>query len=236
MLGTIVNAVTVLLCALGGRFLVRKGISGRFEEILKKAVGLALICIGIKGGVESRRTLLFIMSIVAGGLLGELADIDGAMKNLGNWAEKKLASPKSAGEKTGNFSRGFVSASILFCAGSMSIVGSIQGGLTGNHETLFAKSVMDGAFALIFGATMGIGVAFSALVILVYQGCIALAAMALRDFLTADIIREMSAAGSLLLCAIGFNSLGVRDIKVANFIPAIFIPCIYLVLEGILTR
>jgi uncharacterized membrane protein YqgA involved in biofilm formation len=236
MLGTIVNAVTVLFCALGGSFLVRKGIPGRFEEILKKDVGLALICIGIKGGVESRRTLLFIMSIVAGGLLGELIDIEGAMKRLGDWAEKKLTPPKSAAEKTGNFSRGLVSASILFCAGSMSIVGSIQGGLAGNHETLFAKSVMDGAFALIFGATMGVGVAFSALVILIYQGSIALASMALRDFLRADIIREMSAVGSLLLCAIGFNFLGVRDIRVANFIPAMFIPCIFLALEGLLTR
>jgi uncharacterized membrane protein YqgA involved in biofilm formation len=246
MLGTIVNAAAVLVCAFAGAFLVGRRIPGRFEGILKTSVGLALICMGVKGAIESRRAPLFIMSVAAGGLLGELIDIEGAMGRLGSGIEKKLNRRKTAGgrtggeqaagEQTGGFAHGFVSASILFCAGSMSIVGAIQGGLTGNHEILFAKSLMDGAFALIFGAAMGIGVALSALVILIYQGGIALAAMAFRDFLPADMIREVSAVGSLLLCAIGFNFLGLKNIRAANLIPAMFIPCIYLALEWVLGR
>jgi uncharacterized membrane protein YqgA involved in biofilm formation len=239
MLGTIVNAAAVLVCAFAGAFLVGRRIPGRFEGILKTSLGLALVCIGVKGALESRRTLLFIMSAALGGLLGELIDIEGAMGRLGDRVEKKLGRRKTGGEQaggeqTGGFAHGFVSASILFCAGSMSIVGAVQGGLTGNHEILFAKSFMDGAFALIFGATMGIGVALSALVILIYQGGITLAAMAFRDFLPADMIREVSAAGSLLLCAIGFNFLGLKNIRVGNLIPAMFIPCVYLALEGLL--
>jgi uncharacterized membrane protein YqgA involved in biofilm formation len=117
----------------------------------------------------------------------------------------------------------------------MAIVGSLQSGLQGNHETLFAKSILDGSISLVFGASLGIGVAFSALPVLVYQGGIVLASMVIRDYLTPGIIREMSAVGSLLIAAIGFNFLGpegrvpgFREIRVANLIPAIFIPWIYL--------
>ncbi|MDR1099376.1 MAG: DUF554 domain-containing protein, partial [Treponema sp.] len=122
-----------------------------------------------------------------------------------------------------------------FCTGSMAIVGSLQSGLQGNHETLFAKSILDGAISLVFGASMGVGVAFSALPVLVYQGGIVLASLAIRDYLTPEIIREMSAVGSLLIAAIGFNFLnseGRGEIRVANLIPAIFIPWAYLAIAG----
>jgi uncharacterized membrane protein YqgA involved in biofilm formation len=137
------------------------------------------------------------------------------------------AAPGRAASKR-SFSQGFVSASIIFCTGSMAIVGSLQSGLQGNHETLFAKSILDGSISLVFGASMGIGVAFSALPVLVYQGGIVLASLAIRDYLTADIVREMSAVGSLLIAAIGFNFLSVKEIKVANLIPGIFIPWAWL--------
>jgi uncharacterized membrane protein YqgA involved in biofilm formation len=147
------------------------------------------------------------------------------MNRFGAWAERRL------GMSGGSFSKGFVSASILFCTGSMAIVGSMQSGLLGNHETLFAKSILDGSISVVFAASMGVGVIFSALPVFVYQGAIALASMAIKDFLTADIIREMSAVGSLLVAALGFNFLGVKEIKVANLIPAIFIPWIYMAIE-----
>jgi uncharacterized membrane protein YqgA involved in biofilm formation len=134
----------------------------------------------------------------------------------------------------GTFSKGFVSASILFCTGSMAIVGSMQSGLLGNHETLFAKSILDGSISVVFAASMGIGVVFSALPVLIYQGAIALASMAIKDLISPDIIREMSAVGNLLVAAIGFNFLGVKEIRVANLIPAIFIPWVYMGLEKLL--
>jgi uncharacterized membrane protein YqgA involved in biofilm formation len=115
----------------------------------------------------------------------------------------------------------------------MAIVGSMQSGLQGNHETLFAKSILDGSISIVFGASLGIGVVFSALPVLVYQGGIVLASMAVKDLLSPEIVREMSAVGSLLVAAIGFNFLGVKEIKVANLIPAIFIPWAYLAIRGL---
>jgi len=238
MLGPAVNAVVIVVCALTGTFLVR-GIPSRFEEIIKKAIGLSIIFVGIKGALDNQRVLLLIMSMVAGAALGELINIDLFMNKLGLWAEKKLGkaaagpdSGKGPGGEKRSFSKGFVSASILYCSGSMAIVGSMQSGLVGNHEILFAKSILDGVISIVFGASMGIGVVFSAIPVFLYQGGIALLSMVVKDLLTADIIREMSAVGSLLVAAIGFNFLGVKEIKVANLIPAIFIPLVYMLVEG----
>jgi len=245
MLGPAVNAVVIIVCSLVGCFLVR-GIPARFEDILKKAIGLSIIYVGVKGAFDNQRVLLLIMSMVGGAALGELINIDALMNRLGVWAERRLGMGPS-GESSGaaadtgkavnsqrSFSKGFVSASILYCSGSMAIVGSIQSGLLGNHEILFAKSILDGAISIVFSASMGIGVAFSAIPVLIYQSGIALASMAVKNLLTPDIIREMSAVGSLLVAAIGFNFLGVKEIKVANFIPAIFVPLVYMSIEGFL--
>jgi uncharacterized membrane protein YqgA involved in biofilm formation len=232
MLGPVVNALTIVVCAFAGCF-VLKGFPARVEEIVKKALGLSIIYVGIKGAIENLHVLLLIISMVAGAIIGEIINIDGWMNRAGNWAERKLG-----GRAGGNFSKGFVSASILFCTGSMAIVGALQSGLQGNHETLFAKSILDGAISVVFGASLGIGAAFSALPVLLYQGGIALASGAIRGLLSPDIIREMSAVGSLLVTAIGFNFLNVTgaEIRVANLIPAIFIPWLYFALRDTLPR
>ena len=230
MLGPLVNAAVIVICSLVGTFLIR-GIPGRFEGIIKKAIGLSIVFIGIRGAFENSRILLLIMSMVFGALIGELINIDKWMNKVGKWAERKIIKTESENPRR-SFSKGFVSASILFCTGSMAILGSMQSGLQGNHQILFAKSVMDGSMSLIFGASLGIGAAFSALPVLVYQGGIALASIYIRDLLTPEMIAEMSAVGSLLIAGIGFNFLGVREIKVANLIPAIFIPCLYFAAVG----
>ncbi|MDR2663696.1 MAG: DUF554 domain-containing protein [Treponema sp.] len=259
MLGPVVNAMTVALCSLLGCFLIR-GIPERFEDMLKRGIGLAIIYVGIRGALDNNRVLLLIMSMVLGALAGELIDIDKRMNVLGRWAERKLGMGKGPVIDEGpitdggpimdggtkSFARGFVSATILFCTGSMAIVGSMQSGLTGNHETLYAKSILDGSISIVFGASMGIGVLFSAIPVLLYQGGIALLAMAVKDLLTPEIITEMSAVGSLLVAAIGFNFVclpgsggansGAKEIKVANLIPAIFIPWIYMAVEGMVKK
>jgi uncharacterized membrane protein YqgA involved in biofilm formation len=227
MLGPVVNAVVVVVCALGGCFLI-KGIPRRFEDMVKKAIGLSTIYMGIRGAMESEMLLLLIMSMVGGAVIGEGINIDKQMNRFGAWAEGKL------GMGGGTFAKGFVSASILFCTGSMALVGSIQSGLLGSHETLYAKSILDGAMSIVFGASLGLGVAFSAISVLIYQGGIALASMAVKDLLSPEIIREMSAVGSLLVAAIGFNFVTSQEIRVANCIPAIFIPWVYLALRGLL--
>jgi uncharacterized membrane protein YqgA involved in biofilm formation len=226
MLGPIVNAAAVVVFALVGTFLVKR-IPERIEEIIKKAIGLSIIFLGIKGAFENERILLLIMSMVFGGIIGELIDIDKWMNKFGKWAESKLIKDNQDGTKH-DFAKGFVSATILFCTGSMAIIGSMQSGLVGNHQILFTKSVMDGSMSIVFGATFGIGAAFSAIPLLLYQGGIALAAAIIRDYLNPEVIREMSAVGSLIISAIGFNFLSVKEIKVANLIPAMFIPWVYL--------
>ena len=153
MLGPIVNTVVIIVCGLAGTFLIR-GIPERIEEILKKAIGLAIIYVGIKGAMDNQRVLLLIMSLVAGALIGEIINIDKLMNRLGSWAEKKLGMAGEDSPRKGSFAKGFVSASILFCTGSMAIVGSMQSGLAGNHETLFAKSILDGSISIVFGASM----------------------------------------------------------------------------------
>jgi len=253
MLGPIVNALVILVCSLIGCFLLR-GIPARFEELIKKGTGMCCVFLGIKGAMESSNILLLIMSIVIGAVIGEAVNIDKWINRLGLWAEKKLGSisnasaAHNAGAGIGSsmtpapkksFSRGFVTASILYCTGSMAIVGSMQSGLQGNHEILFAKSILDGSISIVFGSSLGIGVAFSAIPVLVYQGAIALASMGIKDYLTPEIITEMSAVGSILISAIGINfvvpeSPNRREIKVANLIPAIFLPWVYFSVKNLI--
>ena len=231
MLGPIVNAVTVVICSLAGYFFVRNIPSG-IEEIIRKAIGLFIIYVGIKGAFDSQRSLLFLLSLIGGGVTGELINIDGLMNRLGLWAEKRF----NVGSADKPFSKGFVAATILYCTGSMTIVGSLQSGMTGNHNLLFIKSILDGVTSIVFAASMGIGVAFSAVSVIVCEGGIALLSGVAKDFLSDEIIREMSAVGSLIVAAIGFNFLSVKEIKVANFIPAVFIPLVYMLIEGLVLR
>jgi len=230
MLGPVVNAASIVVFSLIGTFLI-KGIPERIEEILKKAIGLCVVFVGIKGAFDSERMLLLVVSMILGALIGELIDIDKWMNKLGMWAESKLVTKKQTVTKN-SFSKGFVSATVLFCTGSMAIIGSMQSGLSANHQILFTKSVMDGSMSLVFGASFGIGAAFSAIPLLLYQGGIALFSFYIRDLLNPQIILEVSAVGSLVISAIGFNFLGIKEIKVANLIPAMFIPLIYLSIAG----
>jgi len=221
MLGTLVNAGAIIVCSLIGKLFV-KNVPERVSEAIIKAIAITLIFIGISGAMKNESILLLIISMIAGAVLGELIDIDKGMNKLGKWAESKL------GQGDSNFSKGFVSATILFCTGSMAIVGSLESGLAGNHEILFAKSILDGIISVVFASRFGIGVLFSFVPVLMYQGLIVIGATYVRDWLTAAIITEMSAVGSLLIAVIGFNFLGVKEIKVANMIPAIFLPWLFI--------
>ena len=232
MLGPVVNAAVIVICAFAGTFLV-KGIPANIEEMLKKAIGLSIIFLGLRGAFDNQNVLLLIISMVLGAVIGELIGIDKWMNKLGLWVESKLTRQTDSEH---SFSKGFVSASILFCTGSMAIVGSLQSGLQGNHQTLFVKSVMDGTMSIVFGASFGMGSAFSAIPVLLYQGGIALGSSYIRDIISPEIIREMSAVGSLVIAAIGFNFLAVKEIKVANLIPAMFIPLAYFAVSGLFSQ
>ena len=223
MLGVIVNTLVIAVFSLVGFFIVG-GVPKRIEEIIVKTLGLCILFIGIRGAFENQIPLLLIMSLVIGGIIGEIINIDKWMNRFGLWAEKKIKT-KDTGDRS--FSKAFVTVSLLFCTGSMAIVGSIQSGLEGNNQTLYIKSVLDGVFSLVFGATMGIGAAFSAISVLLYEGSIVLISWVVRDFFSPEMIREVSAVGNLIIAGMAFNLLGLKEIKVANLIPAMFIPCIY---------
>jgi hypothetical protein len=227
MLGTIVNSIAIIFGALLG-IIIKKGMKEKYKTTVMDGIGLSVVIIGIMGGIESNNIILIIASIVVGSIVGEILDIDSKLENLGNNMEKRF------GKGDSNFSKGFVTASLVYCIGAMAIVGALESGLTGNHETLFAKSILDGITAIIFSSTFGIGVAFAAIPVFIYQGIITLLANSAKDLLTTTVINEMSAVGGILILAIGINILGIKKIKVANMLPSIIIPLIYLTILNIL--
>jgi uncharacterized membrane protein YqgA involved in biofilm formation len=223
MLGTIVNTAAILFGALIG-LLFKGGIPPSYNQTIMKAIGLAVVLIGLLNAFQTQNMLLLIFSLAIGSLLGEMMKIETGLENLGNWLESRFAA------SGGNISRGFVTSSLLFCVGAMAIVGSLESGLSGNHQTLLAKSVLDGISSIVFASTMGLGVAFSAVSVFIYQGFITLTASFLQQFLVEAAITEMSAVGGLLILAIGMNILDLPRIKVGNMLPAIFLPLIYYIL------
>ena len=227
MLGTIVNSLAIIVGAILGISL-KNGIKEDYKNTIMDGIGLCVLIIGIMGGIESENIVLIISSIVLGSLIGEIIGIENKLDKLGNKMEGYF------GKNDSNFSTGFVTGSLVYCIGAMAIVGALESGLSGNHQTLFAKSTLDGISAIIFSSTLGIGVAFSAIPVFIYQGIITLLANFVKDILTPEVIREMSSVGGILIAAIGINILGIKKIKVGNMLPAIFIPIIYYVITNLI--
>ena len=220
MFGTIVNVISILIgCLIGG---IAKG---RIPENISKTImhGLALcvIYIGVSGSLEGENTLLIIISIAIGALIGEIIDIDKILNNLGEYFERKFSKNKDS-----SIAQGFITSSLLFCVGAMAIVGSLESGLTGNHDTLIAKSMLDGISAVIFTSTLGYGVMLSAITVFVYQGSIALFASSISPILSDTVITNMTAVGSLLIMGLGLNMLKITNIKIANLLPSVVLPII----------
>lgn len=239
--GSVVNAVAVIGGALVG-MIVKGKLSERFKSIVMQALGLSVFIIGLSGTLsaifkvssdgtlESRDIMEMIIFLVVGSLIGEAINIEKRLNRLAELIQNKL--PSSGG----NFSVGFVTATLLFCVGAMAIVGSLEEGLTGNADTLYAKSILDCISSIIFSSTMGIGVLFSAIPVLVYQGSITLLAEFLEPMLTTEVISQMSLVGNVLILGIGLNLLEIRSIKVANMLPAVFLPIIYYLIGILMIR
>ncbi len=222
MTGTIINIVTVLIGGgLGTLFGERLPV--RVRESVLWALGLFTIAIGIKMTFDSQNALITLGSVLVGGLVGEWWRIDDGLKRLGGWLEARFTRSRSS-DDTARFIKGFVSASLIFCVGPMTILGSIQDGLTGNYQLLAIKAVLDGFAALAFSASLGVGVMFSAIIILLYQGGLSLLAGQAQHVLTTPMINEMTAAGGVLILGIGIGALlELRPIRVANYLPALVI-------------
>jgi uncharacterized membrane protein YqgA involved in biofilm formation len=223
MLGTIVNTLAIIAGSLLGLFF-SKGFADNYKEIILSGVGLSVILIGVKSSLVSDDLMVVIFSIIVGAILGEWLKIEERLEQFGAFLESKVVA--KSGDSS-SFARGFVTASLVFCVGSMAIVGSLESGLTGNHQTLYAKSVLDGVTSIIFASAMGVGVMFSGIAVFLYQGLITLTAVFMKSFLVPQTIEQMTSIGGLLIMAIGFNMLKITKIRVGNLIPAIFLPLAY---------
>jgi uncharacterized membrane protein YqgA involved in biofilm formation len=220
MIGTLVNTLAIVAGSLLGVSL-RRGISDAYKETVIAAIGLAVLLIGLKSALQTNDLLLVIISLALGAVIGEMLNIERHLEALGRWIGSQL------GGSGAGVAQGFVTASLVFCIGAMAIVGALESGLTGNHQTLFAKSILDGVTSIIFASTLGIGVIFSSISVLIYQGAITLAATYLKPFLTAGVVAQMSAVGGLLIVAIGLNILDIKKLRIGNMLPGLFIPLIY---------
>ena len=233
-LGTLVNFFVVLIAGTAGTF-IKKGVPKRISDAIMSGMAICVIYIGVDGMLEAApevpegsflsaglvKILVMIISIAIGTLIGEIIDIDKWVTKLGNYLESKF----SGTDEKGNFSRGFVSCSILFCVGAMAVNGAIQDAI-GKPDILLAKSVIDGISCFIMASTLGIGCAFSAFFVLSYQGILSLLGVFLAAVLPASSITYMSVTGSLVIILIGTNVLGCTKIKTANMVPAIFMPAL----------
>ncbi|ABO51819.1 protein of unknown function DUF554 [Desulforamulus reducens MI-1] len=215
MTGTIVNAAAIIAgTALGLMF--RKGISESINNTVMSGIGLAVALIGFKMALKTENELIVILSLVLGGIMGELLNIEGWLARTGTYLESRVG-----GNGQGEVAKAFVTTSLIYCVGAMGIMGALEDGITGNATTLYAKSLLDGTTAVVFTTTMGFGVVFSAIPVFIYQGAITLAASGIKEFLTPSMINEMTATGGLLIVGIASNILGIKPVKVGNLLPAI---------------
>ena len=232
-LGTIVNFGTIIVGGALG-LILKRVLAKRITDTMMQGIGLAVMIIGVsgtlvaaftivEGRIISEHVLIMIISLALGALIGELLRIEDRLASFGSFCEKKLVKP----DEESTFAQGFVTATLVFCVGSMAIVGSIEDGINRNSDILVAKSIIDGITAMIFASTMGFGVLFSAITVGIYQGTVTLIAYFAGPFIGELVVMQMSLVGSILIMSIGMNMLKTSKIKVGNLLPAIFIPAIY---------
>ena len=218
MLGVIVNTIAVIVGSLLG-LIFHKAVPERIVKAVMIGIGLCTIYIGISNMLKGENTLILIISLVIGAIIGTLLDIDGAITRVGDSLTRRFGKKG----KTSSLTEGFVTASLLFCIGAMTIVGSLNSGLTGDHEMIFTKSLLDLISAIMLSASLGIGVLFSAAFVFVFQGAIVMLATTLQPFLTSHAIAELTCVGSVIILALGLNILGITRLKVSNYLPAIIV-------------
>ncbi|HEX7064403.1 MAG TPA: DUF554 domain-containing protein [Bacillales bacterium] len=217
LLGTIVNAAAILLGTFIGSFLTR--IPEKIKQTVTKAIALAVVILGIQMALEGEHFLIVILSLAAGGAAGEWIDLEKKLNNVGHWLERKV------GTDNGSVARAFVTATLVFVVGALSIVGALDSGLRQDHTVLYTKAMLDGFFSILFTTTMGVGVVFSAIPVLLYEGGIALFATQINRWVAPELldffIGEMTAVGGIMILAIGLNLLEITAIRTANLLPSL---------------
>ncbi|MFP4697586.1 MAG: DUF554 domain-containing protein [Eubacteriales bacterium] len=227
-IGTLVNVGAIILGGVIGLF-VKNGLPEKVKRTIMQALGLSVIFIGVMGVLDASEKIIsldgfdpimtMILCLIIGGVIGELIDVEDKLDKLGKYIQSKVGN-------TGDFVKGFVTASLIFCIGAMAIVGALEDGLLQNPQKLYAKAILDGVAAIVFTTTLGIGVIFSIIPVFIYQGGITLLSSLIEPVLTDVVIFQMSLVGNVLIFAIGINILEITKIKIGNLLPAIFIPLI----------
>jgi uncharacterized protein len=220
LLGTIVNGICIIIGTLLGVFLHR--IPENMKGTVMKAIGLTVVVLGLQMGLKSENFLIVIISLALGAAWGEWMNLEDKLNALGAWLEKKLGSKKET-----SISQGFVTATLIFVIGAMAVIGALDSGIRGDHDVLYTKSIIDGFTSLILTTTLGIGVMFSAVPVMLYQGLIALFATQIHQWVPQELmdayIVEMTATGGIMIFAIGLNLIGITKIRVANLLPGILV-------------
>ncbi|MEM1506790.1 MAG: DUF554 domain-containing protein [Candidatus Bathyarchaeia archaeon] len=230
MQGTIVNAIAVIVGSLIGIFL-RGKFPDRVKGIVFQGIGLVTLFIGFQMALKTSNLIILFFSMLIGAITGEVLNVEGRIEGFGNFVKSKF----SSGED--KFVEGFITAFLIFCMGSMTIVGSIEDGLNGNPSILYAKSMLDGFASISLASVLGFGVLFSAIPLLLYQGGITLLASLSKAFFTETVVNELSAAGGIILIGLGINLLEIRKIRVANLLPSLvfsaaityLLPCLHII-------
>ena len=219
MTGVLINVCTVIIGSTVG-LLFKKSISKKYSDAVMTGIGLCVVLIGISGMLKGENVLVSIISMVIGALIGTALDIDGRLNGIGDKLSSKIKSKD--GEKN-SVAEGFVTASLVFCIGAMTILGSLEAGLKGDHTTLITKSILDLFSSMMLSASLGIGVIFAAAFVFVFQGGIILLAGVLEPILNSAAVAEITCVGSLMIMALGLNLAGISKIKVANYFPALIL-------------
>ncbi len=227
MTGTIINALAILLAGLVG-LMLRKGLPENMSKSMQDGLGLLVMIIGIQFAFKAENLAIVGISLALGAIIGEWRQWEAKLNSLGEVLQRRFGN----GEDN-QFVKGFVSASLLFCIGAMAVIGALEDGLTGNYQILLVKSILDGIFSLIFAASMGVGVLFSALPVFIYQGTISLAAQVIKPILTDPMLNNITALGGVLIAGLGLNLVGVTRIRVANLLPGIIIVPFIMVIYGL---
>jgi len=221
-LGTIANCIAIVVGAVCGSFL-KKGLPEKWQETMMSGIALCIVIIGVQMALKTTNIVITIFSLVIGAILGEIIDIEEAMQRLGINIGNMVAKNETG---AASIAKGFVNSSILFCTGAMAIVGSIQDGLVAEHATLYAKATLDGLISLIMAANLGIGVALSAISVGIYQGTITILAGAIEGLMSTTILAELTAAGGIMIMAIGTNMLNMTKVRIGNLLPGMFVAVI----------
>jgi uncharacterized protein len=220
LLGTLVNGICIIIGSFLGKLLHK--IPEKLKGTVIHAIGLAVIVLGLQMGFKSGNFLIVILSLVFGAVIGEIIGLEDKLNQLGHWLEKRIGS-----NSQGSIAEGFVTATLIFVIGAMAIIGALDSGIRGDHNVLYTKAIIDGFTALILTTTLGIGVIFSVIPVVLYEGIIALFATQIDHFVSKEImdsfITEMTATGGIMICAIGLNIAGITKIRVANLLPGIIV-------------